>query len=816
MRLMRLALALALAAILAGPVGAATVTITPDNAWHTFDVDSFSANSGGLEWIDIDGTALTFAFTTPTPVTLTVVNGGFGGNRFQVFDNGQPLDDTLAGADTYPESKGLNFDAALADARWSRRVYTLVAGNHSITGSLSRSAVDGTGSAINATVGAVRVDAAPNVSGDGGGCTINPGAGFDPMILGITGLLLAYIVWQGIRKRSLSSRGHPMRFRRIALGVTLSLAVVGSAFAQSQSAVTVKIIAVNDFHGNLQSPGNFSANASSPSVSSGGVEVLAGYVADLKSKNPNNVVVSAGDLIGASPLISALFHDEATIESMNRLGLDFDAVGNHEFDQGKDELLRMQNGGCHPTDVVNTCRGVTVGTPVPFEGGKFKFLAANVVNTATGKTLFIPYGIKSFGGIRVAFIGMTLEDTPTIVTPTGVAGLRFNDEADTANALIPRLRARGVEAIVVLIHQGGFQSTPPSPPDINACVGGLSVDPIKDIVSKLDDAVDLVISGHTHAAYNCLLPNKAGRNIPVTSASSFGRLVTDIDMQIDPSNGQVLSVKATNIVVDRTNTKITPNTTIQGIVDKYSTLVSPIANQVIGSITTDIPNIKNAACEVPAGDLIADAQFVATQPASFGGAQIGLMNPGGVRATGFVFSQSSGGEPPGDVTYGEAFTVQPFGNSLVTMTLTAQQLKDVLEQQFAGCTIPGQPAQIVNRLLLPSNGFKFTWDFTMPACQKIRNVSLTVSGVTETIVQNGAVNNPTKTYRVTVNSFLATGGDGFTVLNNGTNRLGGAQDIDALVAYLADFKKPKASYDPNATALGKPRILRADSGTACP
>jgi 5'-nucleotidase len=370
-----------------------------------------------------------------------------------------------------------------------------------------------------------------------------------------------------------------MRFRRIALGVTLSLAVVGSAFAQSQTPVTIKIIAVNDFHGNLQSPGNFSANASSPSVASGGVEVLAGYVTDLKSKNPNNVVVSAGDLIGASPLISALFHDEGTIESMNRLGLDFNAVGNHEFDQGKDELLRMQKGGCHPTDVVNTCRGVTVGTPVPFEGGKFKFLAANVVNTATGKTLFIPYGIKSFGGSRVAFIGMTLEDTPTIVTSTGVAGLRFNDEADTANALIPRLRARGVEAIVVLIHQGGFQSTPPSTPDINACVGGLSVDPIKDIVSNLDDAVDLVISGHTHAAYNCLLPNKAGRNIPVTSASSFGRLVTDIDMQIDPSNGQVLGVKATNIVVDRTNTKITPNATIQGIVDKYSTLVSPMANQ---------------------------------------------------------------------------------------------------------------------------------------------------------------------------------------------------------------------------------------------
>jgi 5'-nucleotidase len=606
-----------------------------------------------------------------------------------------------------------------------------------------------------------------------------------------------------------------MSIRRIALGVVLSLVVAGSAFAQSPPPVTVKLIGLNDFHGNLQSPGSFSTGPGAPSVPSGGVEVLAGYVADLKSKNPNNVVVAAGDLIGASPLISALFHDEGTIEAMNRLGLDFNAVGNHEFDQGKNELLRMQHGGCHATDLDKSCQGDMVGTPTPFEGAKFKFLAANVVDTATGRTIFPSYGIKRFGSVRVAFIGMTLKETPTIVTPTAVAGLQFNDEADTVNALIPRLRARGVEAIVVLLHQGGAQTTPPSPPDINTCVGGLDGSPIKAIVSRLDDAVDLVISGHTHQAYNCLLPNQAGRDILVTSASAFGRVLTDIDMQIDPSSGQVVSVTANNIVVDRTNQAITPDAIIADIVAKYDTLVSPIASQVIGSITEDVPNIKNAACEVPAGDLIADAQLEATQPAQFGGAQIALMNPGGVRVNGFVFNQSSGGEAPGDVTYGEAFTVQPFGNSLVTMTLTAQQLKDVLEQQFAGCQISGQPAQTVNRVLLPSNGFQFTWDFTMPPCKKIRNVSLTVGGVMD-IVQNGVVINPDHIYRVTVNSFLATGGDGFTVLNDGTDRLGGAQDIDALIAYFAAFKQPNPPYDPNAAALGKPRITRADSGTACP
>ena len=544
------------------------------------------------------------------------------------------------------------------------------------------------------------------------------------------------------------------------------------------------------------------------------MDVLAGYVAHLKSKNPNNVVVSAGDLIGASPLISALFHDEGTIEAMNRLGLEFNAVGNHEFDEGKDELLRMQNGGCHATDPHHSCKGDLVGTPTPFEGANFTFLAANVVDIATGRTIFPPYGIKRFGSVRVAFIGMTLRETPTIVTPTGVGSLQFKDEADTVNALLPRLREWGVAAIVVLLHQGGAQATPPSPPDVNTCVGGLDGSPIKAIVDRLDDTVALVISGHTHQAYNCLLPNKTGQGILVTSANAFGRVLTDIDMQIDPSSGQVVSVTATNIVVDRANETITPHAIVADIVAKYDTLVSPIAKRVIGAITEDVSNIKNAACEVSAGDLIADAQLEATQPAAFGGAQIALMNPGGVRVNGFVFNQSSG-EAPGDVTYGEAFTVQPFGNSLVTMTLTAQQLKDALEQQFAGCQIPGQPAQTVHRVLLPSNGFQVTWDFDRPPCEKILNVSLTVGSVTD-IVQNGGVINPRSTYRVTVNSFLATGGDGFTVFNDGTNRLGGAQDIDALLAYFAAFKQPNPPYNPNATALGKPRIIRADSGTACP
>ncbi len=269
---------------------------------------------------------------------------------------------------------------------------------------------------------------------------------------------------------------------------------------------------------------------------------------------------------------------------MNRLGLDFDAVGNHEFDEGRAELLRMQGGGCHPTDA-SSCQGATVGTPVPFEGAKFKFLAANVVDTASGKTLFAPYGIKVVGGVRIGFIGLTLKETPTIVTPSGVAGLTFKDEAETVNALIPQLRARGVEAIVVLIHQGGFQGSA-QPNFINDCSAALQNDtqsPIRAIVRKLDNAVDLVVSGHTHTGYNCQLPNKAGRNIPVTQASSFGRVLTDINLTIDTTTGDVTGATVNNILTDRN--AVTPNAQIASIVNGYNSLVSPLANAVIGTIT---------------------------------------------------------------------------------------------------------------------------------------------------------------------------------------------------------------------------------------
>ena len=545
--------------------------------------------------------------------------------------------------------------------------------------------------------------------------------------------------------------------------------------------IDVRVIAFNDFHGNIDGanltlrsdPDNiFLTNTAGQPVGvpAGGVDYMAGLVRQLKADAPNKVVVSAGDLIGASPLNSALFHDEPTIETMNRLGLQFNAVGNHEFDEGREELLRMQNGGCHPTDI-NSCQGDLVGTPYPFEGAKFNFLAANVVDTQSGKTLFPAYGVKSFKGNRVAFIGMTLKDTPSIVTPAGVAGLEFREEAETVNALIKQLKRRKIEAVVVLVHEGGF-----APGSINGCSGVSG--PIVDIVSRLDDAVDLVISGHTHQAYNCDLPNSVGRAIPVTSAGSFSRLITAIDLTLDTKTNDIIALSAENILVDRTNflgmaDPIEPVAEISDIVANYNTIVQPIANRVIGSITADITRATNAGGESALGDVIADAQLEATSPASKGGAVIAVMNPGGIRAD-FTFAGSTAGEGDGNVTYGEAFTVQPFGNSLVVKTLTGQQIYDLLEQQWAA----NQPAP-GGRILQVSDGFAYKHTF-IPGSSPLGGKYACDNSVT----LNGVPLDKSANYRVTMNSFLATGGDDFTVFNLGTDPLGGDVDLDALEAHF--------------------------------
>ena len=509
----------------------------------------------------------------------------------------------------------------------------------------------------------------------------------------------------------------------------------------------VKLIAFNDFHGNIKAGEGSSSNP--------GVARFSTRIKALKAANPLHAVISAGDMIGASPLTSALFKDEPTIEAMNRIGIDFNAVGNHEFDEGKDELLRMQHGGNHPTDIFSG-----LGLPVDqrdgeFAGAHFKFLAANVTDTASNQTLLPAYGVKDFMGNKVAFIGMTLEGTPTIVSPSGVAGLQFGDEADTVNALVPQLKAQGIESIVVLIHEGGRASG-----GINGCtdVSGAIV----DIVNRLDPAVDLVVSGHTHAAYNCLIPNSAGKNVRVTSGGQYARNLTDIDVVLDTRTKDVLSVTANNLVTG-TGTATAEDPALTDLVAHYDSLAATPKSRVIGKITAAISRTANAAGESALGDVIADAQLDATNDVGMGEAVVTFMNPGGIRAD-LPFNA-----PNGDVTYGDAFTVQPFGNSLVTLTLSGAQIKTLLETQFANCL--GQTT--FDRILQVSKGFSYTWSAGAACGSKVSNMAL-----------NGVAIDPTANYRVTVNSFLADGGDAFAVLKDGTNRLGGAVDTDAFEAYL--------------------------------
>lgn len=492
------------------------------------------------------------------------------------------------------------------------------------------------------------------------------------------------------------------------------------------------------------------------------------------------------------------FLDEPAVEALNRVGLEFNSVGNHEFDKGAGELKRLQEGGCKAADP-NSCQGASVGTPVPFEGAKFRWLSANVIERASGRPLLPAYGLKRFDGIGVAFIGVTLKGTPMIVTPGGVRGLAFRDEAETVNELVPQLKARGIEAIVLLLHEGGVQSGPRS--DINGCEGGLAGSAVAGIVRRLDDAVDLVISGHTHAAYNCRLPNAAGRGIPVTSAGAFGRLLTDADLTIDPVSRDITSVAATNRLVRRDDPALPPDPEVARIVDGYRRLAASRAGQVIGTIAGDLPNTRvEPACNMPAGQLIADAMLAATAGADAGGAQIAFMNGGGVRSPGFV-----GG---GNVTFGEAFTVQPFGNDLVTLTLTAQELRKVLEEQFAGCG--GQPRDRT-RLMIPSAGFRYTWDGAKACGERVRAASLESDGATEALVDDGRLVDPSRRLRITVNSFMAEGGDGYATFTQGADRRVGPRDVEALAAYLSRFKPPAPAYRPEAS-----QRIRRIGGSTCP
>ena len=517
----------------------------------------------------------------------------------------------------------------------------------------------------------------------------------------------------------------------------------------------VQILGLNDFHGAI-SPPTGSAGRLGPSGTPefGGSEYLATHVRALRATNPNTLFVSAGDLIGATPLNSALFHDEPSIEAFNLMDLDYNGVGNHEFDEGVDELLRMQTGGCHPVDGCQDGDG--------FAGADFDFLAANVAYKDTGETIFPPYAIEEFKGVKVGIVGMTLEGTPQIVTPAGISTVDFFDEADSVNALVPVLKEQGVQTIVVLLHEGGTTSTAGNGAGagadrINDCANPAGALP--PIVERMDDEIDVVVTGHTNWAVNCVLDGKI-----VTGAAANGRVITDIDLTLSRATKDVVAASVNNRPVSRDVAKAADLT---ALVDKYNALVAPLANRIVGSVTGDLLRANNAAGESAYGDVIADAQLAATSAPTLGGSVVAFMNPGGIRGD-VIASQISGGEAVGEVTYGELFTTQPFNNVLTVVTCTGSQIERILEQQW-------QPNGTTINVLQVSEGFNYTYDRAAPIGSRVNPAD---------IVLNGSVVNPAASYRVTTNNFVVTGGDGFSVFTECTDPLGGDIDLDALVRYF--------------------------------
>ncbi|MFJ6848964.1 bifunctional metallophosphatase/5'-nucleotidase [Streptomyces sp. NPDC091271] len=596
----------------------------------------------------------------------------------------------------------------------------------------------------------------------------------------------------------MSATPHPQKNRapRRVLAAAAGLATVGALVAAMPAGahdrghdhghpsrtVDVQLLSFNDLHGNLEPPAGSAGTVSETqadgtvkSVPAGGVEYLATSLRNARKGNPYSVTAAGGDMVGASPLLSGLFHDEPTIEALNGLDLDVTAVGNHEFDEGATELARLQNGGCHP---VEGCyeKGKT------FEGADFPYLAANVTAEKTGKPVLKPYTVWKKNGVKIGFIGVTLEGTPNIVTANGVKGLKFHDEIETVNKYAKELDRQGVKSIVALIHEGGAPASSSYNYDCDSPGAGDGISgPITDIAKGITPKVDALVTGHTHQAYVCTVPDPSGKPRMVTSASSFGKLYTDTTLTYDRRTKDIVrtSVESANHVVSRDQAKASDMT---ALISRWNTLAAPIAGRPQGFISADINGRGSTSPEKPLGNLIADAQLEGLAPEDKGGAVVAFMNPGGIRSD-LVYT-ASGSEGDGVVTYGEAFTVQPFTNMMNVVDLTGAQLVAALQQQVSGSN------EASPKILQVSKGLTYTLDMTKAGAERV---------VAETIRLNGEAIDPAKTYRVAMNEFLAGGGDGFAALGAGTNKLVGPSDLDLFNTYLAAHSTAAAPLDPPAT-----------------
>ncbi|MET9064942.1 bifunctional metallophosphatase/5'-nucleotidase [Streptosporangium sandarakinum] len=554
------------------------------------------------------------------------------------------------------------------------------------------------------------------------------------------------------------------------------------AVDRSAKTVPVRLLALNDFHGNLEPSTGSSGrmvDETGATVYAGGAAYIATHMAQMTDKN--TLKVAQGDLIGASPLISAAYHDEPSVEFLGRLGVTASAVGNHEFDEGYGELRRIMYGGCHPVDGCSPAG--------QWKGARYDYLGANVLfkqptgtaekqalaafgdpkNAGALRALLKNYGVPALppvairwmNGVPIGFIGLVTQSTPGIVTSEGIKDLRFIDEVKAANVASKLLSLVGVKAQVVLMHEGDQAAVGKSPDSCSAEPGAGT-----RIATQVDPQIDMILSGHSHQAYLCQVTDPAGGKRLFSQGASFGRVITKVDFQVDVRTRDVVrsTVAADNQVVTRT---VDPDPETSTFVQTWKDRVSQISDRPIGKITAEITNAAAPSGESPLGNLIADAQLAATRTG--GNAQIALMNPGGVREK-LTYASSSAGEGDGVVTYGEAFAVQPFNNLMQVVTLTGAQLKTVLEQQFTG----GPNAQPFTKILQPSSNFTYTYSASAPWGSKISDMKIDGVAVTDT-----------QTIRVAANNFLVGGGDAFQGFTAGTDLWSGPLDIDAFTAYLA-------------------------------
>ena len=565
-----------------------------------------------------------------------------------------------------------------------------------------------------------------------------------------------------------------LRHRAAWGGVVLASALVGcGGTSNQQPVIDIALIGFNDFHGNLEPPRQTirvtDANITA-ALPAGGVAHMASAITALKARTPHHAVVSAGDLVGASPMLSSLFLDEPTVEVMNHIAIDFNAVGNHEFDRGWRELLRLQHGGCEQFTARAPCQ-----VSQPFAGARFGFLAANV-RREDGQTLLPATGTKRFtqdgASVTVGFIGMTLTATPSMVTPAGVAGLRFADEADTANAQANKLRAEGADIVVLALHEGGSTAAG----ILEASCAGLSGD-IVPILERLDPTIDVVVSGHTHQAYVCDYARvNPQRPFLLTSAGQYGMLLSDIALRFDTGTRRLIHKSARNVVVQNAGypsgsgwlhpsalyPSFAADAQVQALLAPYQAAVAPLVNKPVGQMDGTATRREAASGESALGNLIADAQLWATRSLDAGGAQLSLMHAGGIRADLTPDEQ-------GLVRYGQLFAVQPFGNNLVVKTYTGAQIRQLLEWQFESPANPGERT----RVLSVSQGFSYRYDLSQPPGARVD--AITLHG--ETLLDQ-------RDYRVAISSFLAEGGSGYRTLAEGHDMQGGDQDVDVLEAYF--------------------------------